>query len=99
VHATVLHDVDQRTYRGGVHAHERDVRLDVGAQLRDVAVGRVDVWLHERPRDLLDLGDARREQVVLAREVVADHAGARQAGVLRDPTSKSLSAAPWPRDS
>jgi hypothetical protein len=55
-----------------------------------VADGGVDARLQVRPRDLLDLGDARREQVVLAREVVADHAGARQAGVLRDPANDAL---------
>jgi hypothetical protein len=39
---------------------------------------------------VLDLGDARGQQVVLAREVVADHAGARQTRVLRDPAERRV---------
>jgi hypothetical protein len=54
-------------------------------ELGNVADGRLDTRLHERAGHVLDFGDARREQVVLAREVIADHAGAGQAGVLRDP--------------
>jgi len=89
----VPHDVDQRPDGGGVLADEGDVRLDVGAQHRDMAVGGCDACLHERVGDLLDLGDARGEQVVLAREVVADHAGARQARVLRDLAERRLGVA------
>jgi len=90
VHAASEKDLQQRLHPRPVGHGELHHALDVGPQHRRGARFSAHPLRHVRPdRGDRILGD-RRDQLVLAHEVVGDQPGARQARPLGDPGERCL---------